>query len=251
MVNGLKMYYELHGAGYPLVLIHGGGSTLTTSFGKILPLLAEKHRVIAVEMQAHGHSGDRDAPETFKQDAADIAELLNQLGIPKADIFGFSNGGHTTIEMALRHSERVNKLIIASSFYKKGGVPAGFWGGFDRASLNNMPQVYKDEYLKINNDPKGLLNMFNKDVQRMMAFEDWTEEDIRSITAPTLVVIGDKDLTLPEHAVEMLRLLPDGRLAIFPGNHGSYMGEAMSPDPDSRVPALFVALVEEFLATNA
>src|SRR5690242_18762369 len=76
-VNGIKMYYEIHGEGKPLVLIHGGGSNIQTTFGKVLPLLAQHHKVIAVEMQAHGHTSDRDAPETFEQDAADIVALLS------------------------------------------------------------------------------------------------------------------------------------------------------------------------------
>src|SRR5215467_14159922 len=87
-MNGLDMYYEIHGEGKPLVLIHGGGSTIQTTFGTILPLLAEHYKVIAVELQAHGHTRDRDTPETFKQDADDIATLLSFLKINKADIFG-------------------------------------------------------------------------------------------------------------------------------------------------------------------
>jgi pimeloyl-ACP methyl ester carboxylesterase len=211
-----------------------------------LPSLAKTHRVIAVELQAHGHTSDRDAPETFAQDADDIAELLTQLNIEKADIFGFSNGGQNGMELAIRHSEKVHKLIIASAFYNREGTPAGFWSGFDRASLNNMPQIYKDAYLKIK-DEAGLINMFNKDVQRMSTFKGWDKEALMAIQVPVLVVTGDQDLTLPEHAVEMYRLFPKGRLAIIPGNHGSFMGEAMSPDPDSKVPELFVALVNEFL----
>ena len=238
-INGIKMYYEVHGTGNPLVLIHGGGSTLTTTFGKILPLLAKTHQAIAVEMQAHGHTGDRDAPETFEQDADDIAELLKQLNIPKADIFGFSNGGQTAMALAIKHPEKVRKLIIASAFYKRDGTPSWFWPGFDDPRFSDMPQVYKDEFLKINSDPAALMNMFNKDVQRMKLFKDWKEDDIRSIRAPALIVIGDQDLTLPEHAVEMYRVLPDSRLAILPGNHGSYMGEAMSAGSKSRVPELF------------
>jgi len=246
-VNGIKMYYEIHGDGFPLVLIHGGGSTLQTSFGAILPSLAKTHQVIAVELQAHGHTSDRDAPESFEQDANDVAELLNQLDIEKANIFGFSNGGQTCLELGIKHPGKVNKLVIASAFYSREGTPAGFWSGFDRASLDNMPQIYKDEYLKIG-DKAGLINMFNRDVERMRTFKGWEKEALSTIQAPSLIVIGDQDLTTPEHAVEMYRLLPNARLAIIPGNHGSFMGEAMSPDPHSKVPGLFVALVDEFLA---
>jgi len=247
-VNGIKMYYEIHGAGFPLLLIHGGGSTITTTFGRILPLLAKTHRVIAVELQAHGRTSDRNAPESFEQDADDVATLLQELNIKSADIFGFSNGGHTALELAIRHSDCVHRLIIASAFYKRDAVPPGFWKGFDNPKFSDMPQVYKDAFLKINNHPEALLNMFNKDVERMRTFKDWKEEDIRSIKAPALIVTGDQDLPRPEHAVEMCRLLPHARLAILPGTHGSYMGEAMAPDPNSKTPELFVTLLDEFLS---
>jgi len=247
-VNGIKMYYEIHGAGTPLVLLHGGGSTIYTSFGRILPALAKTHEVIAVELQAHGHTGDRDAPETFKQDADDVNELLRQLNIPKADLFGFSNGGQTALEMAIRHPDRINKLIVASAFFKKDGVPGWFWKGFDNPRFSDMPQIYKDEYLKINPDSAALLNMFHKDVQRMQHFTDWKIEEIRSIQAPTLIVIGDQDIITPEHAVEMSRIIPHNQLVILPGTHGKYLGEAATNDPDSKVPDLFVAILNEFLA---
>lgn len=247
-VNGIKMYYEMHGSGTPLVLIHGGGSTITTNFSRILPTLAKTHKVIAVELQAHGRTSDRDAPESFTQDAADVAELLKQLKIPKADILGFSNGGQTALEMGIKHADSVRKLVIASAFYKKSGVPPWFWTMFNEPKFSDMPQIYKDEFLRLRNDPDALLNMFKKDAARMNDFKDWSDDAIRSIKAPAMVVIGDRDLPTPEHAAEMARLLPNGRLAILPGTHGSYMGEAMSPDPKSRIPELFAAMIDEFLA---
>lgn len=126
-VNGLKMYYEIHGEGFPLVLIHGGGSTLETTFGRILPTLAKTHKVIAVEMQAHGHTADVDRAFSFEQDADDIAALLKYLKIAKADIFGFSNGASTTLQIAIRHPQIVNKIIVASTMYKKDGAFQGFF----------------------------------------------------------------------------------------------------------------------------
>src|ERR1700755_2353527 len=98
-VNGLNMYYEIHGEGKPLVLIHGGGSTIYSTFRTTLPMLAKHYKIIAVELQAHGHTSDRDAPESFAQDADDVAALLHQLNITKAYIFGFSNGGSTTLQI--------------------------------------------------------------------------------------------------------------------------------------------------------
>ncbi len=246
-INGINMYYEVHGAGYPLVLLHGGGSTIQTNFGNILPLLAKAHQVIAVELQAHGRTGDRGVPSSFRQDADDVAELLKQLNISKANILGFSNGGQTAMEIGIRYPKVVNKLIITSAFYKKSGAPAGFWDFMSEPKFSDMPQVYKDEFLKVNNDPYALFTMFTRDSYRMKTFTDWSDEDIKSIQAAALIVIGDQDLPLPEHAVEMHRLIKNSRLMILPGNHGSYMGEILTNIPDSNIPGLFVTLVNEFL----
>src|SRR6185369_14433669 len=126
-VNGIRMYYEIHGQGKPLVLIHGGGSTLQTSFGNIMPPLAKNRQVIAMDLQAHGRTGDRDDPLSFQQDADDVVTLLENLGIQKADFLGFSNGGHAGIEIALRHPAMVDRLIIASAFYKRSAAVPQFW----------------------------------------------------------------------------------------------------------------------------
>lgn len=111
-VNGLKMYYEIHGQGKPIVLIHGGGSTIQTSFEKLIPLLAKNRKVIALELQAHGRTSDRNLDLSFEQDADDVASLLKNLNIAKADFLGFSNGGTTTLQIAIRHPEIVDKLIL-------------------------------------------------------------------------------------------------------------------------------------------
>jgi len=123
-VNGIKMYYEIHpptgktgGEVKALVLIHGGGSTIQTTFGTILPMLAKRYKIIAMELQAHGHTSDRDAPETFEQDADDVAALLKQLNISKASILGFSNGASTTLQIAIRHPEIVDKIIVVAGAY--------------------------------------------------------------------------------------------------------------------------------------
>src|SRR2546430_13969263 len=155
-VNGLRMYYEIRGNGKPLVLLHGGGSTIVSTFGRILPELAKTHHVIAVELQAHGHTADIDRPLSFKQDADDVAALVEQLHIEKADFMGFSNGGTTTLQIAIRHPELVNRIVLASAIYRRDGIQPGFFEGFQHASLNTMPQPLKDAYLKANRDPQGL-----------------------------------------------------------------------------------------------
>jgi pimeloyl-ACP methyl ester carboxylesterase len=247
-VNGLRMYYEIHGTGRPLVLIHGGGSTIESTFGRILPGLARTHRVIAVEMQAHGHTLDIDRPLSFEQDADDVAALLGQLHVESADIMGFSNGGTTALQVAIRHPGLVDKLVLASTTFRRDGMPPGFFDGFQHASLEtSMPEPLKDAYLKANPDPKGLQRMFDRDVARMEAFRDISAADIKAIQAPALVINGDADVVRPEHALELWRTLPHAKLAILPGVHGEYIGEICSPDKDSKMPALVTAMIVQFL----
>jgi pimeloyl-ACP methyl ester carboxylesterase len=247
-VNGLKMYYEIHGSGKPLVLLHGGGSTIESTFGRILPGLAKTHQVIGVELQAHGHTPDIDRPLSFEQDADDVATLLEQLHIGKADFMGFSNGGTTTLQIAIRHPKLVNKLVLASATSKRDGMQPGFFDGFQHASLDMMPEPLKEAYLKANPDPKGLQTMFDRDVARMASFKDISDADIRAVEAPTFVINGDSDVVRPEHAVSLFRLLPHAQLAILPGGHGDYIGEICAPDKNRKMPGWVASMIEVFLS---
>ena len=248
-VNGIKMYYEIHGdKGDFLVLIHGGGSTIRTTFGRVLPILAKNYKVLAVELQAHGHTNDRVSPESFEQDADDVATLLDNLQIPKASFFGFSNGGNTTMQIAIRHPEIVNKLILASTFYKREGFPRGFFEGMKQATIKDMPETLKNAFLEINPDSSKLMGMFNKDRERMVQFEDWKDETLRSIKAPTLIINGDHDVINNEHAIAMSKVIADSRLLILPAIHGSYIGVEESPVPESKLPELMIGVVDDFLS---
>jgi pimeloyl-ACP methyl ester carboxylesterase len=246
-VNGLKMYYEFHGNGRPLVLLHGGGSTIHSTFGRILPELAKTHQVIAVELQAHGHTADLDRPLSFEQDADDVAALLKQLQIAKTDVMGFSNGGTTSLQIAIRHPELVNRLVLASATYKRDAMPSGFSEGLQSASVQDMPKPLQDAYLEANPDPKGLQAMFDRDVARMLAFQDISDADIRGIQAPAMVLNGDAEVVPAEHALALSRMLPHAQLAILPGGHGDYIGEICAPDKHSPIPALVTAMIEAFL----
>ena len=246
-VNGINMYYEIHGQGKPLVLIHGGGSTIETSFGNIIPLLSKSRQIIAMELQAHGHTGDRVSGLSFEQDADDVAKLLENLQIKKADFLGFSNGGQTAIEIALRHASIVGKIIFASIFYNRKAVVPQFWEGFDLVTLDMMPKALRDSYLKANNSEKELLNMFNRDVQRMKNFKGWTAEQMKSISAKAMVINANNDVGSVEHAVEMHRLIPNSELVILPGGHGTYLG-AIESLPNGVWTMKYVAdLIMEFL----
>lgn len=253
-VNGLKMYYEIYlptgqagGNGKPLVLIHGGGSTIQTSFGKVIPLFAKNRKVIAVELQAHGRTSDRNADLTFEQDADDVAALLKGLHIDKADFFGFSNGGTTTLQIAIRHPQIVDKIILGSPLAKRHGVYDWFWDFMRNAKLDDMPEQLKVAYKQVAADANGLQIMHDRDVKRMQNFKDIPDEKIQSVKAPALIIIGDRDVITPEHAVELHRQIANSELAIIPGAHGEYIGEITTLTPGFREIDLAVPMIENFL----
>lgn len=245
--NGISMYYEIYGTGAPLILIHGGGSTIQTTFGRIIPALAQKRQLIGVELQVHGRSGDRDAELSFAQDADDVAALMDHLEIPQADVLGFSNGGTTALYLAIRHPEKVNKIIAASALCKRSGAPAQFWEFMNQAQLEHMPQAYKDAYAEVAPNPENLIIMHDKCAERMRNFQDMPDEALQSIQAPTLVLIADQDVMSPEHAVEVYRLIPHAQLAIIPGGHGAYLGEINTLKPGYSERDFVVPMLERFL----
>ena len=219
-VNGVDLYYEVHGplggSGTPLVLLHGGGSTFETSFADVLPALAKSRRVIVYDRQGHGRTADVDRPFSFRQSAEDAVGLLRTLGVSRADFMGFSNGGQIAIQIAVAHPDVVRKLVIESAMFSRDGADPAFWEGFDHAKLEDMPAELRDAYLQVAPRPADLTAMFWKSVNQMKTFQGWTAEEMRSIRAPALVLQGDRDVVRPEHAVAMYRLLPNAQLAILP-----------------------------------
>jgi pimeloyl-ACP methyl ester carboxylesterase len=143
-VDGLRIYYEIHGTANsaypPLVLLHGGGDTIQTSFGHLLPELARSRQVIAFEQQGFGHTADiADRPFSFGRSADNTAALLQYLHVEQADVFGFSNGSTIALQVAIRHPRLVRKLVIASGFFSHVGADPAFWNGFEHAQLQQMP----------------------------------------------------------------------------------------------------------------
>jgi pimeloyl-ACP methyl ester carboxylesterase len=243
------MYHEIHGdaAGTPLVLLHGGGSSIDVTYGRILPFLARHRTVIGVDEQGHGRTSDRDAPVRFTSSADDVAALLEHLKVERADVMGFSNGASVALQLAIRHPARVRKLIFASSITKRSGAIGPFWDYIDKASFANMPQQLKDAFLAENPDPEKLRRMHDKDLERMQHFVETSDEDVKSVQAPTLILLGDRDVPTPAHAIELSQLLPNARIMILPGGHGDYLGELIVGSPSSRYPELTAGLLEEFL----
>lgn len=247
-VNGLHMYYEEAGAGRPLVLLHGGGSTVQTTFGAILPKLARDHHVIAPEQQGHGHTPDIDRPLSFEQMADDTAALLVQLGVHDADIIGFSNGGMVALQLAIHHPALVHKLIICSAFYARdGAIPAMQDAWQAPPDPTKVPAPLRDAYLASAPHP-DVAKFVAKTMAMMKTFRDIPESTLHTMAAPVLVMVGDHDVIRIEHAVSLARAVPHGELAVFPGSvHGTYLGAAEGAQPGSPLPDLAVTLIEAFL----
>jgi pimeloyl-ACP methyl ester carboxylesterase len=228
-VNGLKLYYEIHGTGQPLVLLHGAFSAIGTSFGQMLPALAATRQVIAVDLQAHGHTADIDRPLTLGYMAGDVTALLEHLGITKADFFGYSMGAGVALQVAMKYPDRVRKLVVASVTYTIAGLHPGLIEGF--AGLKPeylMGTPWQEEYARIAPRPEDFPRLVAKVTEMNMQIPDLPSEAIRAIQRPSLLIIGDSDIVRPEHAVEMFRLLgggvagdtaglPNARLAVLPG----------------------------------
>lgn len=227
-VNGLEMYYEVHGTGEPLVVLHGAYMTIDM-MGEIVPSLAQTRQVIAVELQGHGHTADIDRPLSYKQMADDVAALLRYLEIEVADVFGYSMGGGVALQTAVRHPKVVRKLVVASASYTSDGA----YPELLEMIPTITPEMFsgspiEEAYLEVAPNPADFPNLVAKLKQLDMEPFAWPPEDIRGIAAPTLLVVGDSDAIRLEHAVEMFRLLgggvmgdlaglPKSQLAVLPG----------------------------------
>ena len=216
-VNGLQLYYETHGAGRPLVLLHGGLMTIDLNWGPLLEALSAKRQVIAVELQGHGRTADTDRPMTIEALAGDVVALLDHLGIDKADLFGFSLGGLVACAVALSTPTRVAKLIVASADAHRPPGRQSAPIGDDRMPTPADFEAMHDAYDAVAPDPAHF-NEFAVKTSTMVVheFPGWTDE-LRSLQAPTLLIFGDRDFSPLADVVEMFELLPNAQLAVLPG----------------------------------
>jgi pimeloyl-ACP methyl ester carboxylesterase len=222
-VNGLHLYYEDHGAGPPLVLLHGGLMTIDLNFSIALPALAERHRVIAIELQGHGHTADIDRPPTFPDFAADVVALLDHLGTERADVVGFSLGGLTGYELVISHADRVRRAVLASADHRNDRA-----GELDPTRLPTQDdfQAMRDAYVTTAPEPGAFDALGVRIPGLVQSFTGWTDDQLRGVDLPVLILVGDTDFIHVENAAEAMRLLPQGQLAVLPGT--THMGVTRS-----------------------
>ena len=258
-VNGINLYYETHGAGRPLILLHGGlGSG--EMFGPILPTLAARHRVITVDLQGHGRTADIDRPLDVRFMADDIAALITHLGLDKPEVVGFSLGGGVAFRTAAQHPDRVGKLVMASAHIRSDAVYAemrqqqGQVGAAAEAFLRDTP-MYQN-YQRVAPRPGDFGRLLDKIGAAMAQDFDFSAE-VRGLRMPTLIVCADADMAPPSHYVEVFALLDGGlRDGGWMGEHRPQGGHALAILPglthynlvDS---PLFAAVVLAFLDGQA
>jgi len=252
-VNGAKVYYEVYGAGDPIVLLHGAYMTINSNWSELIPILSKTRKVIALELDGHGHTPLSQRPLSYPTLAGDVATVLKYLKIDSADILGFSYGGTVAYQFAIQHPAMTKKLIIISSTYKSEG-----WLGIMYAMLANVkPEAFdnapvKSEYIKVAPDTSN----WHKFIAAMLKFSaekfNLGDDNIKNLKAPVLLIMGDNDGTDKKVVAETYSLLggnvfgdivgiPKSQLAILPAKgHGTLMMDTQA----------IAAIAGSFLATK-
>ena len=245
-VNGIQLYHEIYGEGEPLVLIHGGLTTIGETQGWLQPL-AETRQVIAVEMQGHGHTADTDRPMSFASMGDDIAALLDHLKIPKADLIGHSFGGAVALRAAIQHSDKVRRLVVISSPYARSGWYPEAQQGMSLIGASMAEKMMQTETGKLSQqwpEPQRFPQFLDRMGKMMSDDYDWSAE-IAKLPMPVLLVFADNDSISQKHIAEFFALLGGGvkepgwlntqlsksRLAIVPGySHYNFITSPEAPE---------------------
>jgi pimeloyl-ACP methyl ester carboxylesterase len=249
-VNGLNMYYEVHGSGEPVVLLHGAFMTIPSNWAGWIDELSKSRKVIAIEMQGHGRTADIPREPTSENFADDVAALLEYLKIPRADLIGYSMGGRVAMEVAVRHPNQVRRVVVMSSTFRRDGMTQE---GLD-ALTHLTPEVLKGspletEYKRRSPTPDGFPNLVTRMIAVASKEKDLTADQIKSTTAPMFFIFGDADGIRLEHVAEMFHLKGGGihgdlrprsasRLAILPNTTHVTLMQRMS---------IIVPMVNDFL----
>jgi pimeloyl-ACP methyl ester carboxylesterase len=226
-VNGMKMYYEIHGTGtpesLPLIVLHGAYMNLQ-DMGDIIPKLAKTHKVYALEFQGHGRTTDINRPITYPNLADDVSVFMDSMGLKKANVFGYSMGAAAGLQLAIRHPEKVNRLISASGGYDVEGWQPAFKDFIPHMTVEMFLEMpFAEEYKKLAANPDGFPELVRKLIQLEKEPMAWAEQ-VKSLKIPVLIITGDADVTTLEHSVSMFRLLG-----------GGIMGDMGVPLPESRL----------------
>jgi pimeloyl-ACP methyl ester carboxylesterase len=246
-LNGLSLYYEEHGSGEPLVLLHGGISA-GEMFGAILPALAAERRVITVDLQGHGGTADVDRPLLPETMADDIAALIRHLGVERADVMGYSLGGTVALRTAIQHPQVVRRLVLVSVGFRRDGSHPEVVQNMDQFSPELAPVLQQsplyERYARLAPRVEDWPVLIAKTAELLHADYDWTAE-VERLEPPTMLVFADADSVRPAHIVEFYALLggglrdanwdgslrPTARLAILPGttHYDVYASPALAP----------------------
>jgi pimeloyl-ACP methyl ester carboxylesterase len=252
-VNGLKMYYEVYGDGKPIVLLHGSFMNIPMNWAQMIPMLAKDRKVIVAEMQAHGRTKDIAREFSYEGMADDVSGLLTHLKVDSADILGYSMGGGVAFQFAVRHPEKLRRLVILSGTYKHDGwwpdVEASF-ATFTADMFRGTP--IQKQYDSLGNDPAKFPEFIKKVMSIDVKSYDWSD-DVKKIQAPIFMVIGDADGVRYEHALELFRTkgggkmgdihgMPKSRLAILPAT--THIGMMMQRT------AWLVPMITDFLDSD-
>jgi pimeloyl-ACP methyl ester carboxylesterase len=223
-VRGVKMYYEAHGEGRPVVLLHGGMTTIQFSFAAQIPALAHNHRVIAVEQMGHGHTADVAGRElSYEGMTEDTAAFLVQQGIRNADIIGHSDGGQIALRLAFTHPDLVRRVIVS-------GVGLGLLNAEQQKAMlalsaDVLPKAFRDEYDRVSPDGPEHWPVFFDKVRTMWSKPGWgiSKQELATVKAPVLLLFGDRDFTSLEEAATIFHSIPGAQLCILPGTgHGTF-----------------------------
>ena len=221
-VNGLHMYFEVYGAGTPLVLLHGGMLSIRLNFAGLIPTLAKHHQVIGVELQGHGRTADIDREITPAALASDVIALLDHLGIEKAHVLGHSMGGAVAMELAVTAPDRLLSVVPVSVTVRPDGMHEDLRDPSRFATSSRLPTQqdfaeFREEYERLSPHPEH----FDEFLARLSAsnadLQGWSDEQLAGIRSPLLHVLGDHDFTTVEHAALMQKLIPGSQLAVLPG----------------------------------
>jgi pimeloyl-ACP methyl ester carboxylesterase len=221
-IDGVPIWYEEHGdpTGPPLVALHGGIVTFHGSFDDVLPWLNESRRVIGVELQGHGHTPDTGRAMSIERFADDVAELIDRVaGGGPLDVWGFSLGALTATSLAIRHPAKVRRLVLAASNIRPDGYHPEITAPEQddpRLPTEEEFATWQADYEAVAPNPADFFPFLQRMQPVVHDFAGWTADEIRSITAPTFLVVGDRDFVRLDHAAEMLDLFPNCRLAVLP-----------------------------------